>query len=111
MLTHRDVPDVLYSTARHESRLDDPDDTRMLDDVVRFRGQRVAAVVAESVAERRARRPRLVEVEYDVLPAVFDPEDARGAGAPLLHGDKTADGSPDLRAAAQRRRPDPRRGR
>ena len=55
VLTHRDVPDVLYSTARHESRLDDPDDTRMLDDVVRFRGQRVAAVVAESVARGAAR--------------------------------------------------------
>ena len=54
VLTHLDVPDVLYSTARHDSRLDDPDDTRMLDDVVRFRGQRVAAVVAETVADRRA---------------------------------------------------------
>ncbi len=31
VLTHEDVPDVLFSTARHESRLDDPDDTRMLD--------------------------------------------------------------------------------
>ena len=56
VLTHHDVPDVLYSTARHESRLDDPDDTRMLDDVVRFRGQRVAAVVAESVGAAAARR-------------------------------------------------------
>ncbi|MEP9363898.1 molybdopterin cofactor-binding domain-containing protein [Nocardioides sp. CN2-186] len=92
VLTHRDAPDVLYSTARHESRLDDPDDTRMLDDVVRFRGQRVAAVVAESVAEAQ-RAAALVEVEYDVLPAVFDPELARSAGAPLLHGDKPADDS------------------
>ncbi len=87
VLTHRDAPDVLYSTARHEDRLDDPDDTRMLDDVVRFRGQRVAAVVAESVAAAQ-RAAALIEVEYDVLPAVFDPELARGAGAPLLHGDK-----------------------
>lgn len=92
VLTHRDVPDVLYSTARHESRLDDPDDTRMLDDVVRFRGQRIAAVVADSVgaAERAA---ALVEVEYDVLAAVFDPEAARAVGAPLLHGDKATEAS------------------
>ena len=90
VLTHLDVPDVLYSTARHESRLDDPDDTRMLDDVVRFRGQRVAAVVAESVGAAQ-RAAALVEIEYDVLPAVFDPEAARAAGAPLLHGDKATD--------------------
>lgn len=88
VLTHHDVPDVLYSTARHDSRLDDPDDTRMLDDVVRFRGQRVAAVVADSVgaAERAA---TLVEVEYDVLPSVLDPESARLPDAPLLHGEKS----------------------
>ncbi|WP_028642725.1 molybdopterin-dependent oxidoreductase [Nocardioides sp. URHA0020] len=90
VLTHLDVPDVLYSTARHESRLDDPDDTRMLDDVVRFRGQRIAAVVAESVRDAQLAAD-LIEVEYDVLPAVFDPETARAAGAPLLHGDKAAD--------------------
>ncbi len=87
VLTHLDVPDVLYSTARHESRLDDPDDTRMLDNVVRFRGQRVAAVVAESVAAAQL-AAALIEIEYDVLPAVFDPEASRAAGAPLLHGEK-----------------------
>ena len=48
VFTHEDVPSLRFSTGRHESRLDDPDDTRMLDDVVRFVGQRVAAVVAES---------------------------------------------------------------
>ena len=50
-----------FSTGRHENRLDDPDDTVVLDDVVRFVGQRVAAVVADSEAAaeegcRRARR-------------------------------------------------------
>jgi putative selenate reductase molybdopterin-binding subunit len=92
VLTHLDVPDVLYSSGRHESRLDDPDDTRMLDDVVRFRGQRVAAVVADSMAQAE-RALALVEVEYDVLPAIFDPEAARLPGAPLLHADKSAEDS------------------
>lgn len=87
VLTPDDSPDVLYSTARHENRLDDPDDTRLLDDVVRFRGQRVAAVVAESVAVAQ-RAAALVEVVYASLPAVFDPEAARSPGAPLLHADK-----------------------
>jgi putative selenate reductase molybdopterin-binding subunit len=90
VLTHEDSPDVLFSTARHEYRTDDPDDTRMLDTTVRFIGQRVAAVVADSVgaAERAC---RAIRVTYDELPAVFDPDEARTPGSPLLHGDKGAD--------------------
>ncbi|GAA3531564.1 oxidoreductase [Aeromicrobium flavum] len=87
VLTHHDVPDVLFSTARHENRLDDPDDTRILDPVLRFHGQRVAVVVAESVGLAQAAL-ELVDVEYEVLDAVFDPDEARQPGAPLLHADK-----------------------
>ncbi|MFG6402354.1 molybdopterin-dependent oxidoreductase [Microbacterium sp. P04] len=88
VFTHEDVPGVLYSTGRHEHRTDDPDDTRMLDDTVRFIGQRVAAVVAETAAAAEA-ACRAIGVEYEVLPAVFDPEEARTPGAPLLHPDRT----------------------
>jgi len=89
VLTHRDAPDVLFSTGRHEDRRDDPDDTRVLDDVLRFHGQRVAAVVAEDrgTAEEALRR---IVVEYEVLEAVVDPELALRPGAPLVHGDKDA---------------------
>ncbi|MCL3836510.1 molybdopterin-dependent oxidoreductase [Aeromicrobium duanguangcaii] len=87
VLTHHDVPDVLYSTGRHENRLDDPDDTRMLDPVLRFHGQRVAVAVAETVGLARAALD-LIDVEYELLPAVFDPDEARRPGAPVLHGDK-----------------------
>jgi CO/xanthine dehydrogenase Mo-binding subunit len=61
----------------------------MLDNVVRFAGQRVAAVVADSegAAEEGCRR---LQVDYEVLPAVFDPEQAMSEGAPVLH-DKTAE--------------------
>ena len=90
VLTHRDVPDVRYSTGRHEHRTDDPDDTRMLDDVVRHIGQRVAAVVAET-AEAADEACRLVRVDYAPLPAVFDPDEARRPGAPLLHPERTPD--------------------
>ncbi|MCS5718964.1 molybdopterin-dependent oxidoreductase [Herbiconiux sp. CPCC 205763] len=87
VLTAADAPATLYSTARHEFRTDDPDDTRVFDTVVRFRGQRIAAVVADSVAIAEA-ACRLIDVEYELLPAVFDPEEARQPGAPLLHADK-----------------------
>ncbi|GAA1183020.1 CO/xanthine dehydrogenase Mo-binding subunit [Kitasatospora gansuensis] len=84
VFTHHDAPERLYSSARHEHPTEDPDDTRLLDDVVRFAGQRVAAVVADSeaAAEEGCRR---VVVEYEVLPFVLDPEPAMAPGAPVLH--------------------------
>ncbi|MFI7003706.1 molybdopterin-dependent oxidoreductase [Nocardia sp. NPDC050175] len=87
VLTYRDAPDVAFSTARHELREDDPDDTYVLDRTMRFVGQRVAAVVAESSAAARA-GCRALRVEYEVLPAVFDPAAALAPEAPKLHGEK-----------------------
>ncbi|WP_062201714.1 molybdopterin-dependent oxidoreductase [Demequina salsinemoris] len=88
VLTHEDAPATRFSTARHENRGDDPRDTRILDDVVRFQGQRVAAVVADSLAIADAAIEAL-RVEYEVLPAVFDPEEARSGTAPVIHPDRT----------------------
>jgi putative selenate reductase molybdopterin-binding subunit len=90
VFTHEDAPAQLFSTAQHELYTDDPDDTRVLDDVVRFKGQRVAAVVAETVAAAEA-GVRALEVDYELLPAVFDPAEALAPGAPLLHAEKSAD--------------------
>jgi putative selenate reductase molybdopterin-binding subunit len=87
VFTHEDAPATLFSTAQHENYTDDPDDTRVLDSVVRFIGQRVAAVVAESVAAAEA-GARAVEVEYELLGAVFTPADAVLPGAPAVHGEK-----------------------
>ncbi|MET0805671.1 MAG: molybdopterin cofactor-binding domain-containing protein, partial [Lacisediminihabitans sp.] len=90
VLTHRDSPATLFSTGRHEHRTDDPDDTLVFDTVLRFRGQRVAAVIADTVAQAE-RALALIDVEYELLPAVFDPDLARRPGAPLVHGEKGAD--------------------
>ncbi|MCJ0890629.1 molybdopterin cofactor-binding domain-containing protein [Rhodococcus sp. ARC_M5] len=89
ILTAKDSPATAFSTARHDRRVDDPDDTHVLDTVVRFIGQRVAIVVAESVAAAEEGCRALV-VEYDVLPAVFDPESSLAPDAPRIHGDKDA---------------------
>ncbi len=88
VLTHKDVPQKHFSTARHENWTDDPDDTMVLDPVIRFAGQRVAAIVAESEAAAEAGCDAL-RVEYEILPAVLDPEEALRAGAPIVH-DKPA---------------------
>ena len=88
VLTHADAPKKLFSTARHENTTDDPDDTMVLDPVVRFAGQRVAAIVAETESAAEAARDA-IHVEYEILPAVLDPEEAIKPGAPIIH-DKPA---------------------
>ena len=88
VLTHHDAPSHKFSTARHEHETDDPFDTRVLDDTVRFVGQRVAAVVAETAAAAEE-GCRLLQVDYDVLQPVFDPAAALAEKANLvaeLHG-------------------------
>ncbi|MDX3971529.1 MAG: molybdopterin-dependent oxidoreductase [Bradyrhizobium sp.] len=88
VLTYEDAPSVLISTARHEKDWMDPEDTRVLDDVVRFIGQKVAAVVAETegAAEEACRK---LKVSYEILPALIDPEQAMEPGAPIIHPDRT----------------------
>ena len=53
-------------------------------DKVRYLGEPVVAVAAydEETADRAL---ELVEIDYEELPAVFDPEEAMQPGAPLLH--------------------------
>jgi putative selenate reductase molybdopterin-binding subunit len=84
VLTFEDSPSSHYSSARHEDEHTDPADTLVLDRVVRFIGQRVAAVVAESEAAAEEGCRRLV-VDYELLPAVLDPNDAMQLGAPIIH--------------------------
>jgi putative selenate reductase molybdopterin-binding subunit len=88
VLSFEDVPDRLFSTARHEHDVMDPNDTRVLDNVMRFIGQKLAAVIAETEAAAEE-GCRLLKVDYEILPAVFDPEQAIAPGAAIIHPDKT----------------------
>jgi CO/xanthine dehydrogenase Mo-binding subunit len=53
-------------------------------DRVRFHGEPVALVIAET-EEALAEACDLVSVDYEELPAVFEPEDALADGAPAVH--------------------------
>src|SRR3989442_1838461 len=60
------------------------DETALADGVVRYQGEGVAAVIA--VDEPTALRGiEAIDVEYEPLPGVFDPEEAIGEDAPLVH--------------------------
>ena len=51
---------------------------------VRYVGDAVALVIAESIAEAKDAAEQ-IGVDYDVLPAVVNPVDALAPGAPLIH--------------------------
>jgi len=60
------------------------DETVLAVDRVRYQGEGVAAVCA--IDERTAQEAlELIDVEYEELPGVFDPEEAMQEGAPLVH--------------------------
>jgi len=56
-------------------------------DKVRFQGQEVAAVVAETKYQAEDARDAIV-VEYEILPAVISPDGAKAAGAALIRDEK-----------------------
>ena len=74
ILTHKNVPKV-----QPRGKLE-----YLLDETVHFAGEEVAVVAAvtEEIAEEAL---KLIEVEYEVLPAVFDIDEAMKPGAPLAH--------------------------
>ncbi|KKM12511.1 carbon monoxide dehydrogenase [Clostridiales bacterium PH28_bin88] len=79
VITHKDVPSLKYgiSPARWDENI-------FCIDKVRFVGDKVAAVAALD-EETVYRALKLIKVEYEVLPAVFDPMEALGEGAPQVH--------------------------
>jgi putative selenate reductase molybdopterin-binding subunit len=83
VFTHEDVPRRAYSTAGHGEPVPDPLDHYLLDNKVRFVGDRVAAVVAESVAIAE-QACQLIEVDYEILPHVLDPVVAIGRSSSNL---------------------------
>jgi CO/xanthine dehydrogenase Mo-binding subunit len=79
VLTHENVPDVLYGQLVQDRRL-------FAKEKVRFEADIVAAVAALT-PEIARRAIDAIEVEYEPLPALSDLEAALADGVPLIHED------------------------
>lgn len=84
VLTYENVPRILHAGSPHPRSASVTCDQYILDNKVRYWGEGVAAVaaVSEEIAEKAL---ELIDVEYEVLPAVFTVEDAQRPDAPLIH--------------------------
>ncbi|MDP1547087.1 MAG: molybdopterin-dependent oxidoreductase, partial [Anaerolineales bacterium] len=104
VLTWKDIPRVVYSTAGQSDPIPGPLDSFSLDNKVRFVGDRVAFVAAETpeIAEKAL---ALIEVDYEILPAVLDSRESMKPGAIKLHDEPEyvnfADSNPDKNLAAE----------
>jgi CO/xanthine dehydrogenase Mo-binding subunit len=88
VFTAKDVPVNEYGLLLPDQPvLCGPGSAKPYADRVRFVGDQVALVVAESEALAAA-AVRRIEVDYEDLPVVTDPLAARQADAPLLHPDR-----------------------
>jgi putative selenate reductase molybdopterin-binding subunit len=89
VLTYQDVPRVPYASGGQSYPNPPPYDQFSLDDKMRHVGDRVAIVAAET-PEIAQEALKLIEVEYEVLPVVLDPEEAMRPGAPVIHDEPDA---------------------
>ncbi|MEW6028232.1 MAG: molybdopterin cofactor-binding domain-containing protein [Chloroflexota bacterium] len=103
VLTWQDIPRVVYSTAGQSDPIPGPLDTFSLDNKVRFVGDRVAFVAAETpeIAEKAL---SLIEVEYEILPAILDLRESLG-NPTIIHDEPEyvnfADSHPEKNLAAE----------
>jgi len=104
VLTWQDIPRVVYSTAGQSDPIPGPLDAFSLDNKVRFVGDRVAMVAAETpeIAEQAL---ALIDVEYELLPAILDSRQSMEPNAPRIHDEPEfvnfADSNPEKNLAAE----------
>ncbi|GAB4503531.1 MAG: xanthine dehydrogenase subunit D [Anaerolineales bacterium] len=85
VFTAKDVPVNEYGLQwKDQPVLCGPGSARPGADIVRFVGDQVAVVVAQTEAQAEAAR-KLIEVEYEDLPVVTDPEEAMRPDAVRVH--------------------------
>ena len=91
VVTHEDVPDLLYGGMVKDRRL-------FARDTVRFEGDIVAGIAATTTEIARA-AAALVEIDFEPLEVVTDFAAALGDDAPLVHPDWSPTTAPTCSAA------------
>lgn len=89
VIHYKNVPRVIYASGGQSYPNPPPYDQVSFDNKVRHVGDRVAAVAAESLAIAEEALT-LIKVEYEVLTAVFDEQEAMAEGAPIIHDEPDA---------------------
>ncbi len=94
VLHYKNVPRVRYASGGQSYPNPPPLDQVSFDNKVRYVGDRVAVVAAESleIAEEAVKR---IKVTYELLPAVFDENEAIKEGAPVIHDEPDMEGAYD----------------
>ncbi|MEE9520483.1 MAG: molybdopterin cofactor-binding domain-containing protein [Dehalococcoidales bacterium] len=88
VITREDTPKIRFTRSKGSVTIIKPEkvveDEMVINDKARFLGEPVAAVAAinEGIANEAL---ELIDVEYAVLPAVFDPVEGMKPGAPRIH--------------------------
>ena len=111
ILTAFNTPETHYMQAGQGNPEPSPHDRRLFNMKVRHVGDRVAAVIAETL-EAAKEAVKKIKVEYEVLPAVFTVEEAMAPGAPLVHNGivEYRSGAPKDLAEYNKKAGDPREG-
>ena len=87
--TYADLPRVIYASGGQSYPQPPPYDQVCLDSKVRYVGDRVATVAAETPELVQEALER-IKVEYEELPAIFSADEAMQAGAPVIHDESDA---------------------
>lgn len=91
VLTWQDLPRIKYASAGQSYPHPLPLDQVSLDNKVRHEGDRIAIVAAET-PELAEEALKLIDVEFELLPAVMSPEEAIKDGAPIIHDEADTEG-------------------
>lgn len=81
---YKNTPQKKFNSATRFIEHEIPDTERIFDDTVRFVGDKVAAVAADTIEIAKA-AIKLIEVEYEELPIIVDVEEAIKEGAYPIH--------------------------
>lgn len=94
VIHYQNIKRVKYASGGQSYPNPKPHDQVSFDNKVRYVGDRVAAVAADTqaIADEAI---KLIKVDYEILPAVFDEREASLPGAPVIHDEEDTVGIHD----------------